>query len=225
MAGSITQDVFVLNEGFEERRRTTSRGTKSRFTFSTRIDPVIVNLNELHLGKGPAEAIRLAVVNAIKGVAASVSVATILKRKYVKKAYEKGRDYAVRQYTGGRIKTTPPTDSDQLFTNSGRFATGIFVRQNPEERSWTVNVPANRMNESTFTRAQLIEFANRLREHVPVLRDPLASSTVRAAVAGSLERMMTEANERNWKARVATIKAAIEVVRRTVEIVETALGR
>lgn len=216
---AITQEVFVINEGFSERVRTTSSGTKSRFTLEVKTDPVILNLSEVALGAPVAEAIRKAISDGIKAISVVASPATLLKRKYAKNAYERGEPNAVKRYSGGKTGATPPAQSDKLFNDSGRLANGVFVRQNAQEGNWTVNVPANRLNPDTFDdRSAFVRMVDRLRELVPVLRDPLSHPDVRNAISKSLDNMIQVANDKNYKAKIAIIKGAIDVIKNAANI-------
>lgn len=218
---AITQDVVVIGEGLSERIRTTSKGTKSRFTLDVKVDPVIVNLNELALGKLPAEAIRKAIVDGIKAIAQVASPATLLKRKYAETAIQAGKSWATKRYAGGKIGGMAPNSSDKLFNDSGRLAEGVAVQQNQKEGAWTVNVAANRLDPSTFkNRGDYTSMVQRLRDLVPVLKDPLAHPAVKQAIGKTLEQMLVEAKQENWQAKVALIKAGLKII----QTINTALG-
>src|SRR5690606_36282772 len=123
-------------------------------------EPILHDFDERRTGRPVAEAIRDVLAAKIRGIAATVSESTTLKRKYVANAYRAGKPWAVRQYGGGRMKPTPPpdADNDRMFNFSGRLAEGLFVRENPTEGGFTVNMPANRFNVNqggTWTVAQL----------------------------------------------------------------------
>lgn len=220
-AVAITQDVFIIGEGLSERARTTSKGTKSRFTLSVRVDPVIVNLNELALGAGPAEALRKAISDGIKAISETASPATLLKRKYAETAIQAGKRWATKRYAGGKMGGMAPNSSDKLFNDSGRLAAGVFVRQNPKEGSWTVNVPANRLDPSEFKdRGVFAGMVQRLRNLVPVLRDPTQSPHVRQAIQKTMEQMLVEAKAENWQAKLQVLKLGIKAL----QTINNALG-
>jgi hypothetical protein len=216
---AITQEVYVLNEGLSERRRTTSSGTKSRFTLDVKTEPLIFNLSEISLGRGPAEALKKAISDGIKSIAAVALPSTLLKRKYAKAGVQRGAPWAVKRYSGGRTGAKAPAQSDRLFNDSGRFAEGLHVMQNTKEGAWTVNVPANRLDPTTFkSQSDFIRMVERLRELVPVLRDPLSAPGVRAAMAASIDQMITKANDQNWKMKMAVVKQGIQLVKNLAAI-------
>lgn len=216
---AITQDVFVINEGFSERRRTTSRGTKSRYTLDVKADPVLINLSEVALGKGPAEAIRDAISSGIKAISQVASPGTLLRRKYAETAFQRGEPHTVRRYSGGRTGAKAPNRSDRYGNDSGRLAEGLHVMQNQKEGAWTVNVPANRFDPSTFkSMADFTRMVDRLRELVPVIRNPLSAPEVRAAISASLDNMIQVATDKNYKQKIALMKAGIQVIRNLANI-------
>ena len=85
----VTQDVIAINVGFSERRRTTSTGTKSRYTFEIDAEPILHNLSQEKLGDGPAHAIARAITAQIKNITEVVSLPTRQKR-------ERAKQYATR---------------------------------------------------------------------------------------------------------------------------------
>lgn len=204
---AVTQDTIVINEGFESRQRTTSNGTKTRYTLTVKAEPVMFNLSAVALGAGPAEAIRNAIVNGIKAIGVMASPATLLKRKYAESAFNRGAKWANKRYTGGKTGATVPAQSDRLFNDSGRLANGIFVRQNTGEKGWTINVPANRLDPSTFKMDAFIRMVDRLRELVPVIRNPFQDPAVVNAITSSVENVLIQkhaltskkASELRWK--------------------------
>lgn len=219
---AVTQDVFVINEGFEERRRTTGNGTKSRYTFSIKSEPIFVNLDPFALGAGPAAAIRDEISNGIKNISEVASPATLLKRKYAANAMEKGSRWAMKRYGGGRTGPTPPNQSDRLFNDSGRLAGGVFVRQNTQEKSWTVNVPANRLDPSTFkNQASFVGMVERLRSLVPALRDPFTpkvDEAIRVAVTEVLHRKGVASTKREGQLTIEMLRQVAEILRQIDEL-------
>lgn len=217
----VSQEVFVLSEplGLEERRRTTGRGTKSRFTISVRTDPLIFNLSEISLGKKPALALQQAIQEGIRAIGEVASESTRLKRSYAASALAGGSRWAVRRYSGGRIGTTLPNQSDRLFNDSGRFARGIFARQNPQENSWTINVPANRLDPSTFPdQSRFLGMVEKLRSLVPAFGAPLSQPSVKRAIGETLDAMITKADDRNWQQKLTMIKQTISIAKQIADI-------
>jgi len=186
---AITQDVIVINEGFQERRRTTSSGTKSRYTITVTAEPIIHNFSAEKLGEGPAIAIREAIVKQIKAITEVANLATIKRRQNAAKAIQAGK--TDKRYSGGRMGAIPPSGSVRLFNDSGRLADGIFVRQNPQEKNWTINVPANRLDPSTFkSQGAFVGMVNRLRELVPALVNPFGDKDVAQAILDGIDGVL-----------------------------------
>jgi hypothetical protein len=192
---AITQDVVVLNDfgggQFERRTRTTSSGTKDRYTMTIKAEPILHNFNGLKLGKAPAEAIRDLLRRQIKAIGEFAALPTREKRERAVDALSRGADWARRRYSGGRTGVTPPNTSGRKFNDSGRLADGLEVRENLEEQSWTINVPANRLTPlvdgvRTFTDAAFNTMIEDLARLVPALRgEVLQDESVRRAIAGA----------------------------------------
>jgi hypothetical protein len=171
---AVTQETIILNEfGFAERRRTTgaSGKPKSRFTVSIKADAIPHLFDAQELGRGPAEAIAQVIRDQIKAIGETASLGTQFARKAAAKAFAAGKEWAVARYSGGRTGATPPKGGDKLFNDSGRLADGIYV-QAVKDESWTINVPANRFDPSTFNGgvAALTAMVERLQQLVPALR-------------------------------------------------------
>lgn len=172
---AVTQDQIRLMdyEGITatERRRTTSKGTKSRFSIEFRSEPLVANLDPVELGRPIAEAMSAAIRQGIRDIAEFASHATILKRASAGRALAAGAAWAKKRYSGGRTGVKPPGQTSRLFNDSGRLADGIFTRAN-RDGEWSVNVPANRFDPSTFEGgvAAITAMIARLRSLVPVLQ-------------------------------------------------------
>lgn len=236
---AITQDVIVINRGLEERRRTTGSGTKSRYTLSIESEPIIHNFSEIRLGAAPAEAIKLAIQQQIKSITEVAAPATILRRQraarnlaggqaeeykamaktaFGKKEIAAGRGHLLgsngqndlKRYSGGRIGFMPPSGSVRLFNDSGRLADGLYVMQNVKEKNWTINVPANRLDPTTFgDMAAFVRMVDRLRELVPALTKPQDVPAVRVAIQQSVGVMIQKARDQAEAERMAKAIAFI----------------
>ena len=203
---AITQDVIVINEGFQERRRTTSSGTKSRYTLTVTAEPIIHNFSAEKLGEGPALAIREAIVKQIKAITEVANLATIKRRQSAAKAIQAGKND--KRYSGGRMGAMPPSGSVRLFNDSGRLADGIFVRQNPAEKNWTINVAANRLDPSTFkSHGAFVGMVNRLRQLVPALVNPFGDKDVVHAIEAGIGDVLIRALKRGEDLRAARDRA------------------
>lgn len=215
----ITQETIILDGGaseFAKRVRTTSSGTTARYTIDITADPVLFDFAGERLGAGPATAIRDLLSHRIKSITAQVAPSSQRRRRALERAYGAGEPYALRRFGGGRTGATPPKiGSNQLFNHSRRLADGVFVRQNPQLRAYTVNVPANRLSTSEFTEAELVEMYRRLVEHVPELRDPaqlLNDPDVRGAIRESVGDMIRQAADKNALLRRTRTRELLKLV-------------
>ena len=167
-------DLIILNSPFNFRqgrlRKNGTRG-KGRYTIDIKSEPILHDLNERRLGQPVADALRETISKQIKGIGENARAATTTFRAKAERSLAAGARWAQRRYSGGRTGTTAP-DSGQrtLFNDSGRFANGLFTRLNSDD-SFTTNVPANRLDPTTFRGTQFDEMLVKLRRLVPVL-DP-----------------------------------------------------
>jgi hypothetical protein len=185
----VSQKVFSLNGFIDQRTRTTSRGTKDRFSVTIKSEPLIVNLDPVLLGQEPSLAMAKLLKNKIRDIGAPASPATIKRRISALRSASPGR-----RYTGGRLGAMNPGQTSRLFNDSGRLAVGIFARANRKESSWTINVPANRFDPSTFNGGlpAILLMIERLAFYVPELKNPklmLDDAEFRAAVKRSLKKV------------------------------------
>lgn len=212
----VTQETIVLHD-FDSaasggsrvsvRRRTTSRGTKDRYTIDIKAEPIVHVFDDTALGAEPAEAIREVIEKAVKDIGEFASGATQEFRRRAELAFQSGAPWAQKRYAGGRIGAKPPNQTKRLFNDSNRLSEGLFVRQNPAERSFAINAPANRLKEP-----QLIE---RLLDLVPILKQPAriaADENVRRAVLEAkrdmIQRATGIADAKRRQLRMAQLNAA-----------------
>ena len=193
---AITQEVVVLNDfgnmRVEERQRTTSEGTTSRYTMTLTAEPIIHDFAALKLNPAVAKAIGELIKKQIGDIKEKASEATIEKRARAAEAYARGKPWALKRYAGGRTGGMPPESAsyDRLFNDSGRLAQSIAVMQNPKEEGFTINVAANRLNPETFSGGAFTRMIERLRELAPafkggieVLQDQAVNDAVKQAQA------------------------------------------
>ncbi len=204
------QDVVVLcdygDATLESRTRTSKAGkTAVRFSLSIKSEPILHNLSQVDLGRGPAEAIVLIVQRQFRNIGVTASAATRRKREQAARALQRGAAWAVRRYSGGRTGTTPPDlTSARVYNDSGRLRGGIFARWNAMEAAWTINVPANRLDPSTFKGGTFQAMVTRLLQLVPalaggdkVMREP---EFVRALAESNPIKVLTGESARIWAA-------------------------
>lgn len=207
---AITQTSIVINEGLTERQRTTSAGTKSRYTITVQSEPILHEFSEEQLGKGPAEAIAEAIRTGIKNIVEVATPATLAARERGKRALERSAAWAKRRYSGGRTGQKAPSGSVRLFNDSGRLADGVVAQQNTQEKNWTINVTANRLDPSTFkSREEFVGMVDRLRALVPALRDPLSVPAVKEAIADGIRGLLIRELKRTDDLLVARARAVL----------------
>ncbi len=191
-----SQEVIVLNDfgsmRVEERQRTTSEGTTSRYTMTITAEPILHDFAQAKVSAIVPKAIAELIKTQIRGITAKASEATIQKRAYAAEAFARNKPWAMKRYSGGRTGPTPPEAAsyDRLFNDSGRLADGIAVMQNTKEDGFTINVTANRLDPNAFGAGKFTGMITRLRELVPALRggievlqDPAVKEAIEQAKA------------------------------------------
>ena len=191
-----SQEVIVLNDfgsmRVEERQRTTSEGTTSRYTMTFEGEPIVHDFAAAKLSKIVPEAIAALLKKQILGIKAKASEGTILKRITASDAFHVGKSWALERYGGGRTGPIAPESASPnlLFNDSGRLAQSIAVMQNTKEEGFTINVAANRLNPATFSGGQFQRMIERLRQLAPafkggieVLQDPAVKEAFETAKA------------------------------------------
>lgn len=242
MAFAKDSDVVILNDAGEfspklaERR---GRGrSKSRRTIEIVSEPLLHDFDANMLGVKPSEAIKNAISAGIKAVSAVASAATLRRRERAKRRLSgapsprqesfrrRGAPYDgsyEQRYAGGRIGLKMPGQTVRLFNDSGRLADGLAVRQNPTDATFTVNVPANRLDPSEFNPTGLFNrMIDKLRQYVPILSDArklLEDPKVREAINESIRDMILKGDSRDQKkleAAAAARKRAIMAILRAI---------
>ncbi len=192
----ISQEVIVLNDfgsmRVEERQRTTSEGTTSRYTMTITAEPILHDFAAAKVSAIVPKAIAELIKTQIRGITAKASEATIQKRVYAQAAFQRSAAWAMKRYSGGRTGSIAPGTAsyDRLFNDSGRLADGIAVMQNTKEEGFTINVTANRLDPNAFGAGKFTGMITRLRELVPALRggievlqDPAVKEAIEQAKA------------------------------------------
>ena len=185
-------DAGNLDTFFAKRTGTLASGKqrKPRYTVEVRSQPLLFDLDEYMLGAKPAEAIRGIVADQIRHISEQASAATLAQRAKAATQFAAGLPSAQKRYSGGRIGPMAPNQSNRLFNDSGRMAEGVFVRQNPTDKTFTINLPANR----DFGQGDVAMF-ERFRSLVPGINPEwLASNrTFNNAVSESISDMIAKA--------------------------------
>ncbi len=230
-------DVEVLNsynDGdtmFVARRGTLASGKqrKARYSFEIKSEPLLHDLDELNLGRGPAEAIRDLIKDQINGISVVASKATLAARARAAAAFANGERWAMKRYSGGRIGAMAPNTSDKLFNDSGRLRESIFVSPNMTDAVYTVNVAASRLNPDQFG-AGFAPMIERLKVFVPAL-DPkklMGMPTVEAAIKKATNEMimkLADDSEKSIARGQARMRAArAQAARAALALARTVLG-
>lgn len=157
----------------KERVRQGARGTNTRVTLSVKSQSVTVVTDPRLLGGPVADAIRDTLAHQIRSITAPASEDTLLFRVYAAGAYRRGKRWARKRYSGGRIGGMAPNSATggRLFNDSGRLSKGLAVRPN-SKGEWVINVPVNRLKRADFKPGRYDLMINKLVTLVPGLRDP-----------------------------------------------------
>lgn len=190
------QETIILNDFgsvmSKLRRRTTSRGTKSRVTLEIKSEPLVHVFDDVALGSGPANAIRDVLERSIKAIGQMSALETRKRRARAQIDFRTnpgGSKWLKKRYSGGRIGPKEPNQTFRLFNDSGRLAEGLFVRQNPREATFTVNVPANRFTDATrHLIPQLISLATSFGSPEKILADKAVQKEIRDSIGLILKK-------------------------------------
>lgn len=217
------QKTITIGQGFAERQRTTSSGTKSRFTTEIKAETVDVDLDEKLIAGPVALVLKDVLEKQIKAISEPASSGTILARKYAADAVAKDAPWAMRRYSGGKTGLKSPGKSDNLFNDSGRLAEGLSVRANPSENAFTINVPSNRFDPSTFaSEASFREMLFKFKSLVPALAQPeklLDNPDVQKTLKDGLANTLIHKNAEGGKSIVEAVKATRELFAQVDETV------
>lgn len=137
--------IEVLNAGL---RSSTSKSGKQRFHIAVESEALAFDLDTMRLAKPVAEAFAHHLREKVRAIATPAAEATLKARAVLKKAYDAGKPWAVKRFSGGRTGATPPTESTMAFNHSGRFRESI-VATPASDGTFRVNVAANRLSSQT----------------------------------------------------------------------------
>lgn len=210
------QETIIINDygpnSTAIRRRTSAKGKVSqRTSINIKSEPLVHTFDDVALGSGPAEAIRDAFEAAIKGITDFAKPSTIARRNYARQALAAGTagKTITKRYSGGKIGLKPPTTSARLFNDSNRLSEGLFVRQNPREKSWTTNVPANRFTDETrHLVGQLFDLIGSKISPKALLANPRVNKEIKASLNLILVKAKNEQDAKRKALTQAKINAA-----------------
>lgn len=218
------EDIVTLgadNQQQAELQKRTSKTGRDRYTVTVSGDSIVINTNEKALGKPVAEAMGELLKERIRSIAAQAAPATIAARKAAAKAFAEGKAWALKRYSGGRIGSTPPNQSDRLFNDSGRLERSVAVGATKD--GYVINVAANRFDPSTLGgEGALQQIFAKLREYVPELADPskwFNAESVRKAVKDTLGEMVLRARDKRAELIRQRMAARIQVAKALLGLV------
>lgn len=181
-----------------------------RYTVEIRSQPLLFDFDETNLGMEVAEAYRQVISDQIRLISEPVRASTVRMRQKARQAYDAGASWALLRYSGGRIGPMPPNPNSRTkFSDSGRLAKGVFVRQNPKDRTFTVNLPTNRFNPAISGMDVVLKWFADLRRLVPALNPGKAAKlpAVDAAIDRGIAAMIQKADSID-KARLHAMRMA-----------------
>mgnify|MGYP000603207431 CR=1 FL=1 len=198
-------------------------------SLSIKAEPILNNLNGLELGMGPANAIRDLLEKQTKDIGEVAKPSTLARRARAAALFARGgaseqvrRNVGVdgarvmARYTGGKTGAKPPnTQGVRIGNDSGRLAEGWFVRQNPKEGAWTINVTANRFDPQTWggSMASLQAWIERFVNLIPALRVPTSiledDGFTRAVATSKPVMLLGEARGRILKAWMGAARSVV----------------
>jgi hypothetical protein len=191
-------------------RKDGTRG-RARMTIEIRSEPLTCQFDETQLGHGPAEAAAEVLREKVQAITEKVSPTTAETRQYQEAAYNregkrtrrhrgeaKSSDgsWAKKRFGFRGMENVTFDQGLRKFNHSGTFAKSIVARENKTDKTWTVNVAANRLDPRTSGGAAEFAFiTDALRRLVPEIDDParlLADPRVAAAVDQAIESLILD---------------------------------
>lgn len=218
----VTSDYSNLGTGAITGRlgRTRKDGTRgrARMTIEIQSEPLVHVFDELQLGHEPAQAAAKALADKVRKITVPVAQSTELTRKYQENAFARGAAWARARFGGPKMGArSPDAAKREMFNHSGTFADSIVGTENRTEKSWTINVAANRLDPRTSRNASEFRFiTDALRRLIPEMDDPARLANVpevQKAVADSINSMIFKASQLSEKLRVQRLLTALRAFR------------
>lgn len=213
---AVTQKTTRINDWASERLRTTSKGTTARTSINVKAEAVEVCLDEKLLAAPVAVAIKKVIEDQIKEIAETAKSDTLFQRKYARNAFDRGERWATKRYSGGKTGPKEPGKSDAMFNDSGRLAEGLSVRPNPTEDGFTINVPSNRLDKSTFkTEAEFRSMLDKFGSLVPAIGQPstmLSDPRIQEAIKGGIAKTLVRKNASGSRALAESLELAADII-------------
>lgn len=212
----MSDDVIVLNEGFESR---TSASGKQRVVITVKSEPLIFNMDPKAVGRPIAAAIVHHLREKIKGITASAAPATLKAREVAARAFAAGRPWAMKRYAGGRTGSTPPNQTTRALNDSGRMANSITGSAS-SDGAWRINVAANRLSAETGSIERIIR---RIGDLVPEIARPalmMESDVLRKALENAVAASVKKAQATTGKLQLEIARGILGIGRQVVDILD-----
>lgn len=212
------EEVTVVNQGLKSRATKTGKTT---YSVVINAEPIVVNTGPAALVAPVAQAVAHHLRERMRGISAVASKATQAARRAAEKAVQAGDSWAMRRYSGGRIGTKAPNQSNRLFNDSGRFADGIVAAYVGKDGTFRVNVPANRLDPQTAGVGGVERIWKRLVELVPEFGNPALltqSDVIRASVKRATKDMIKKAQSTNGQLAISAAKGLLGIVEQVARI-------
>jgi hypothetical protein len=219
----MADDVIVINNPPDRRE---SKSGKVRYTVTVKSEPLVHSFDPKTLGAPVAHAIAEALRKKVTAIGAGISAATERARAGYLAGFTRGTRSAAKRYSGGRIGSMPPAQSDRAFNDSGRFAKSLTA--NARGDAWTVNVAANRLDPDTAGGDIAVrKIWNRLVELVPAFGNPVMlfdEQSVRDSINESIGQLIVKAKATRDQLSEARAKAIVNVAKQAMGVLLRAVG-
>lgn len=149
------KNIVIFDWGDVTASVRTRASGKERVTLEIRGDPLVINTDEKALMKPVAEALAAEIQRNVRTHYGFAKPSTQAARDRAAKAYEAGKAWARRRYSGGRIGPLPPNQTKRLLVDSGRLAKSIAVGVT-NAKEYVVNVAANRLGPESLVRSRTL---------------------------------------------------------------------
>ncbi len=212
----MSDDVIVLNEGFESR---TSASGKQRVVITVKSEPLIFNMDPKAIGRPIALAIVHHLREKIKGITATAAPATLKARRVAERAFAAGKPWAMKRYAGGKTGSTPPNQTDRALNDSGRFANSITGNAS-SDGAWRINVAANRLSAETGSIDRILR---RVSELVPEIARPelmLESDILRRGIDEAIKATVKKAQATTGKLQMDVVRGLLGIGKQVVDILD-----
>jgi hypothetical protein len=189
-------DILVINAA---NMTTRTRATKSgRAGSSSTVITMTVTSEPITYNVSPAAVLREASIvmarrirEQTEAISEPVKPSTARARAVQERAFAKGKPWALKRFSGGKMGVIPPRGGEQRMMNhSGRLAESIVARFVEKTGEFYINYAANRWNPASFTPAQLEVAFRKWVKRCPALEHPGEDIEVQRAFQLSHSQMV-----------------------------------